>query len=141
VRRRTPSPAGSLRHAVALLALACFGLGNLAAFAHELGERHVRCAEHGELIHVAPAGAVSQANVPRAIGPSGEIGRSRSAASAEHDHCFVSITSRVRAASFKTAAAILAPPPAGWAVRIASDLVVVDSQARFRLAPKASPPV
>jgi len=76
----------ALVQALAALAAVLPVLASLSLARHETTVQHVRCAEHGELLHLAPAAAAlpapagKSATDTRAVGP-----EARSAAA--HEHC------------------------------------------------------
>ena len=125
-----------MRLAAALAAFACFA-GRLATLEHAAHERHVACAEHGELEDVpsiAHQGEVLHAEAAFENGGAPDQGHG-------HDHCiFASHARHSSAASARPVWGVLAlspsppPPPAGAAIpRPLGPL--------YRLAPKTSPPV
>jgi hypothetical protein len=108
--------------------------GQFFALSHEISVRHVRCAEHGELTHVATA-----AGSPAAA-PAEDIARTEEAASATaHDHCTLAVTlqASVGPLSRQSAGSSLPPPvpflPPGEAPSR-------DRAFLLASAPKTSPP-
>jgi hypothetical protein len=123
------------RLTAALLAFACFA-GQLVSLAHVANERHVACAEHGELEHlpsVAHAGEVVRAEASFENGAA--PGESRG-----HDCCvFASHARHSSAATARPGPAVLArapsaPPP------LAARAAPRQLRVLYRLAPKTSPP-
>jgi hypothetical protein len=118
----------------ALTALA-FMLASLAGVAHEASTTHVRCAEHGELIH--------------ADGPAGSVAASRDSVATERDstkphgddHCV--IASGVRQSRIVPHAPIVVPVVAAidGLVVAAPHTARAPSSSLYRTAPKTSPPV
>jgi hypothetical protein len=108
----------------------------LAVLAHTAAEVHVRCAEHGDVVH---AGTAPEGQPPTLLA---ELDVLRSGGGAEggehHEHC--------RAATATRAA--LAEPPGLTSCRTATvEQVAAAGEApapagtpRYRLAPKQSPP-
>jgi hypothetical protein len=122
---------------VAVMAAAIFA--QLLSLSHEMTVRHFRCAEHGELTHVA---SISLAGASDALS-----GRTHSAVRAPeretgdaHEHCGVAFTVEGSSCTPSPGGAIgaVTPPPA---VR-PSPARVVPSGRIFVLAsaPKTSPP-
>jgi hypothetical protein len=114
-----------------------FGLSQLLASWHEAAVRHVRCAEHGEMVDVeASHGPVF--NDGRATGTTVE--GAESATPSEHEHCAVALALRGSAQLqvVRAAVRLVAPPVA---VRPAVDPAPRPGRA-FVLAsaPKTSPP-
>src|SRR5690606_524125 len=114
-----------------------FVAGNLGSLLHEATERHARCPEHGELMHVeaaAPGAAGEDARDVAALArPSSDSSEH------EHEHCFLCPSSRERACLGPIHAAALAP-----VARFAPPPARAESAPRARhvyaLAPKNSPP-
>jgi hypothetical protein len=117
-----------------VLALALLS-AQLGAAAHFAVVRHEVCAEHGELVH--PDGGVHAA-APRGASAFPALTASEARGGHGHDHCVVVGTRRQALAASRAEftclerddgrvlpSAALAPPPC---------------EARFRLAPKQSPP-
>jgi len=76
---------------IAVFVTAAATLAQFFALSHEVTVRHFRCAEHGELTHVAVlAGPVAEA---RASGQPDDALRAGDLATADaHDHCAVAFT-------------------------------------------------
>ena len=126
--------AKSLTVAVMAAAMAA----QLLSISHEMTVRHFRCAEHGELTHVAAmVAAPAEAPSQRA----NDALRARDAESVdEHEHCGVAFTIEGSSCTPSTGgASTLAPPPP--APRPAPSAVSWHERA-FVLAsaPKTSPP-
>ena len=125
----------STRVLAALTALA-FVLSNIAGLVHETTTKHVRCAEHGELVDatagVAPP-AVGDDPVAQAAGDG--------VPSAKHAHC--AFSSAMRASRVLPRSPAIAPAR----VTIVSvalhsrDHAAASGAAIYRTAPKTSPPV
>ena len=114
-----------------------FGLSQLLASWHEAAVRHVRCAEHGEMVDVeASHGPVL--NDGRTTGTTVE--GAETATPSEHEHCAVALALRGSAQIqvVRAAVRLVAPPVA---VRPAVDPAPRPGRA-FVLAsaPKTSPP-
>jgi hypothetical protein len=123
--------------ALALALVAVVGLAPLSLSQHESVVQHVRCARHGELMHLG------RATSPAPLSAAGErqpaLRAARPSALDEHEHCTTPLTEQdgappiiaragVRAAiaTPTTPSPVSAPPP-GRAVLLAT-------------APKTSPP-
>lgn len=112
-----------------------FVLSSLIGLVHEATTSHVRCAEHGELIHGDPgtaATATSHATIERGHGLGGET--------RGHEHCELTYSNHdsrcaPRPPVVQTAPAI-AFDPAVAPVRVAH----ARSTILYRTAPKTSPP-
>jgi len=110
-------------------------LGQLLTVSHEATVRHFRCAEHGDLTHVAITGAEA------ALSPSADrIGAHQGLASDGHEHCAAAFTVRDGARPVVIKALVrYAPPPVvvrepRSIVGLPGRLIVLAS------APKTSPP-
>jgi hypothetical protein len=94
-----------------VIATACVG-GQLLAATHEATERHVRCAEHGEITHVGP-GADGAVDAPRDAPRDAAWAGAQVEATAAHDHCSFVIAARRPQGQrivFASAAPAIAPP-------------------------------
>lgn len=103
----------------------------LVAIAHA-GARHVRCAEHGELVHLAVGSPARDiATGAPSLTPS-------SAVEDEHDHCSVPVTTQ---RSADDPPAIATPVPTQGPRPVATPGAVPARQlVVYRFAPKNSPP-
>lgn len=115
--------------------IASFLAMSIGGVAHHAVERHQRCAEHGELIHVEVAGGtvVVEASANPAI-ERGDLQQEDA-----HDHCDIAMASRDHATApggdTPTCVDLEDQPAASIAPRLAAS-----GPARYRLAPKTSPP-
>lgn len=115
----------ALLAALTAVALLCAGLADRL----HRQERHVRCPEHGELMHVADSGTEAPLSSLRADDASGG-----------HEDCELGALGTQRALVLPVAVA--AAPAIALEAPPAPRLVVWSpSQPLFRLAPKLSPPV
>ena len=122
--------------AAALAAL--FLLGQAATLAHLAVETHIRCPEHGEIIHSRrgpEAGGPAHLHVPPCV-----RGQPR-APGHEHEECLVVLHGRDRALVTSAPTVGASPPPVPRA-----PVALVESRRGpptfvYRLAPKNSPPV
>jgi hypothetical protein len=120
------------RSGVALVAMLVV-IAQLAGFAHEAAVRHVRCAAHGELVEATDAGATSIFADSTAVHQAGDR-----RADADHDHCTIATAIHAAAAVAPPAWTGAASPPAAMVAD--GSVAAVASVARYRLAPKTSPP-
>jgi hypothetical protein len=119
-------------------------LGQLGSVAHEATERHVRCAEHGELSHV---GAESSAGGSHTLtlGVEGQGDRSRSVAdqattpSTAHEHCAFLFSGR-RDSSRPILLVVPAPEPALPPAPGAAPILAAPAERILLSAPKIAPP-
>ncbi len=143
---RRPTHSHALRSA---WVLALFVAGYLLGQLHLASERHVVCADHGEVTHEsdrghAAAASCAPAPAPFAASEDGEEAGEAElvpgrVAEAEHHHCPLASFHREDLAPFES----LRSPPhaASQAVGVPVCVAVVRHEAkRFRLAPKQSPP-
>ena len=130
---RATAAARSLTVAVMAAAM----VAQLLSISHEMTVRHFRCAEHGELTHVA-ALAISAADLP-AQRASDALRTGNAQATDTHEHCGVTFTVQgASCTSIGVASGAVPPPPA---LRPAPSSVSWRGRA-FVLAsaPKTSPP-
>jgi hypothetical protein len=117
--------------------IAGFVFSQLLASWHEAGVRHVRCAEHGEMVDVEASHGPAF-NDGRATGTTVE--GAETATPSEHEHCAVALALRgsAQVQVVRAAVRLVAPP---MAVRPAVDPAPRPGRA-FVLAsaPKTSPP-
>jgi hypothetical protein len=133
---RRPSKRGTGVRLFAVALVISVGFGQLAASWHRASVRHVRCAEHGEVTHLAALSA------PGTVAASGRttLAPSETGAPSEHDHCGVVLAAQAGAHARPLRTAVpFAPPPV--VARIVADTVDLRGRA-FVLAsaPKTSPP-
>jgi hypothetical protein len=110
-------------------------VGQLVAVSHEAAVRHFRCAEHGELTHVALTGT------ERALSPTSDrIGSHENQLSDGHEHCAVAFTVRDGQRPVVYGSLVrYAPPPI--VVRAARSTVAQPGRpVVLANAPKTSPP-
>jgi hypothetical protein len=114
--------------ATAILLVVC----TVAVQTQEVAVAHVRCHEHGQLIHVTGVTTDSADRAPgmRSIRP----GRG---AAADHEHCPVAGTTHCTFTALTPPAAAIVATVAFTRVPIASEHA---ARTTFRLAPKTSPP-
>ena len=134
-RMRTPTQFVAPRRVMAVVTVLAFVFAGIMGRAHEATTSHVRCAEHGELVH----GATHLEAIELARDTI--VDEQAPANAQNHEHCELACASR--AASLQARSFVL--------VRIAlatADLVVAAPHAAtphrdglYRTAPKTSPPV
>jgi hypothetical protein len=131
---------------ILILSLAVLFAGEaVVALAHR-AQRHVRCSEHGELIHVGVAGdpalaldrLAEQARAGQT--PSDVARRAPPTGEPEHEHCFILGMSRERATPSACARTVPAATPIAQAAASKTDDVSPRARAVYRIAPKNSPP-
>ena len=122
--------------AFTLAVVVAASLAQFASLAHEMTVRHFRCAEQGELTHVA-------ATRGEAAGPAPAAGQSMRAHDADradaHEHCSVLFTvgSAASVAAPVVSGELAAPPPAP---RPAAPRMAGGRDVALAAAPKTSPP-
>ena len=124
--------------ALALVAMATALAGQFVAMSHEMAVRHFRCAEHGDLTHVATA-ALDAVEL-REAAKGAAIGSEDVLAREGHEHCLVTFTvSNGAPVPVVLTVARYAPPPAAF--RAIPTITRLPGRA-FVLAsdPKTSPP-
>ena len=115
-------------------------LGQFASLAHEMTVRHFRCAEHGELTHVAAAVSATSADASaRADAAKAALRAPAATAVDAHEHCGLSFTVEGSApAPSACASGRLAPPPPALAP--AAPRLQGGRAVALAAAPKTSPP-
>jgi hypothetical protein len=136
--RRTAAPAIASSRATAAVALLVFVLSSWLGAKHDATTIHVRCAQHGELMdRGAPLASESRST---ASDRERRVHSAPDDAVGGHEHCFLSTMIR-------TPRIVPAPPvlAAAQLAVVASTVVAVHvaiarDRARYRTAPKTSPP-
>lgn len=131
-----------LRHVLAAVAWVCLGT-QLSALTHFLVVEHVRCAEHGDLIHAHEQHEVDADEEIAHLGapplqqcftPSGE------ADDHDHDHCLIS-SERREPSVLASTPSILASTSTYTAILSQSFSELVLASRVYAFAPKTSPPM
>ena len=126
-----------IRVQAALTAL-IFVVSSLIGLVHEATTKHVRCAEHGELMHGDPA----QAARATTTAPQRDSVVRDVAATVPHRHEHCSLTSTTRDSRVELRGPVVAPAP--LAISEVADgthrIVTLRSDSVYRTAPKTSPP-
>jgi hypothetical protein len=127
--------------ALGVLYLAASLVGEFASSSHELGAAHARCAEHGEITHVAVDPQALGRLPPRADELTHVTGDAAGANSA-HEHCLLAAATRRRvllmlpagfeAVPFGTPPLVMSPPTLD---------LPAPGDCLLATAPKTSPPV
>jgi hypothetical protein len=131
-----------IRVQAALTAFA-FVLSSLIGLIHEATTRHVRCAEHGELMHGDAITATrSAAEAPRhgLVVAGSAVRDATTTAMHAHEHC--SLTSRTRDSRVELRPPALVPAPLAISdvPNAAPHVVASRGDSIYRTAPKTSPP-
>jgi len=126
------------RHTSRVLAVllgVTFVLSSLLGLIHEATTPHIRCAEHGELIHGEGTSTVAASSTSHAT-----IERGLDGARPDHEHCQLTCSGH-------ELRSVPRPPVVGTAPSIAFELpappqhvVHVRGTTLYRTAPKTSPP-
>ena len=125
--------------ALTLGAVVVASLGQFASLAHEMTVRHFRCAEHGELTHVAANASPSSDGTGRATAAKDALRAPAAAAVDAHEHCGLTFTVEGSApAPSACASSRLAPPPPALAP--AAPRLQGGRDVALAAAPKTSPP-
>ena len=109
--------------------------------AHETGVRHVRCAEHGELTHLARRGGEDPGSVASAAnGPA--VTRDRASAEAGHDHCALALLVGQAVGPVRSSSGVAAGIAESGATMCSerADAGPIPGERLLGLAPKTSPP-
>ncbi|CAN5915714.1 hypothetical protein BH11MYX3_BH11MYX3_08880 [soil metagenome] len=131
---RHPHAARRSRVAAAIAALALVMAG-LLGVAHEATTRHVRCAEHGELIHSATVTGVRLV----ASDTGSLVDSLPTTETHDHEHCLLAAASR--ALTLESRPLVLTQiPVVASALAVAPAADARPGYALYRTAPKTSPP-
>jgi hypothetical protein len=131
--RRRSNHRGRFSRLVALFVSALCLTGQLLAAAHEATERHILCAEHGEVTHlrVTPASSAD---------PGGNDGvKAQPEADAGHDHCGI-LARLVRRQAGPILLVSSAPEPAPRPQPAPAPVVPPETELILLNAPKIAPP-
>lgn len=133
-RRGAPYRAQTARAQAALTALA-FVLASLFGILHEAATSHVRCAQHGELIHRDATVANTEGT-----GPDVALRDLQVEARPGHEHC--ALTSTTRESRLVPRPPAMAPAPVAVSRRSATTprAMPAPGAGLYRTAPKTSPP-
>ncbi len=131
---RTPFASAS-RHRRSLVAIACL-LAQAFALVHLFAMHHVRCAEHGDLLHVEERGA--SAHEPLTEQQHAALGASEQNAGHQGDHC-TTLTERRDLRTWCSEPMAVLPPSELTSLPFAQAPTLV-ARPLYRLAPKISPP-
>lgn len=132
-----------LRRGIAAALATLYAFGALAALAHVATVEHVRCPEHGDLVHAASAHLGADAPPPASAYSAQERLRRGDLATehADHEHCGVLARHAPEGASAPVTAASRALTTAVlWAPVTPGEEAVCHGQPGYRLAPKQGPP-
>ena len=132
--------AGLARTLLAGVLLVVAAAAPFAASWHEASVQHVRCAEHGELTHVAVATIAGAAHQRRAGAARVTVNRGNAGTPSGHEHCELAFVVQRNAQPpvIQTTARML--PPRMVASRPALVLPIPGRASLLASAPKTSPP-
>jgi hypothetical protein len=127
------------RGLAALVVLAFLG-NSLANYIHKAVERHARCPEHGEIIHVRGELAQTAADAATPASPgSHALPAAPDEDGHEHEHCYLCPTTRERLSTVSVASALLNIAPTLPRLAIHASVAPARSTI-YIVAPKTSPP-
>ena len=132
----------TIRVQAALTAFA-FVLSSLIGLIHEATTRHVRCAEHGELMHGDAITATrSVAVAPRhdRVVAGSAVHDATTTAMHAHEHCSLTSTTRDSRVELRPPAIVPAPLAISDVADAAPRVVAARGDSVYRTAPKTSPP-
>jgi hypothetical protein len=123
--------------ALAALVGVAFVLSSLIGLVHEATTSHIRCAEHGELIHGEPGAvstsvAMSHATLERGLGTDGHA--------RGHEHCQLTFSTHESRCAPRPPVVVAAPAVVGELAAAPLRTLVVRPASLYRTAPKTSPP-
>jgi hypothetical protein len=134
---RRPGARLPIRLQAALTALV-FVVSSLIGLVHEATTKHVRCAEHGELIDGDPALATRAA--AKAPEPDSVVRDAGVPPVHGHEHCLVTSTSRASRIEVRPPAVAPAPLAISEVASAAPRVIASRGLRIYRTAPKTSPP-
>lgn len=142
-----PHPRSALR-LLATLLVAGHALASLLTALHGLHVDHVRCAEHGEMVHVHDEEGADDAPAASQAAPDDgaqHIGSSAPPLAHAHDHCqALSVREQGDAFAMSPASAVTLPGAPSNAVLVARSApqgtIATTGPPPLTLAPKTSPP-
>lgn len=127
------------RGLAALVILAFVG-SSLASYIHKAVERHARCPEHGEIIHVSGALAQVPDSAPATPSPSNHARPvSPEDSGHDHEHCYLCPNTRERMDMVVAAGTVSNAPPI-LPRTVAGTVAAPIYSELYALAPKTSPP-
>jgi hypothetical protein len=129
------------RALAALLGVA-FLLSSLIGLVHEATTSHIRCAEHGELIHGEPGAVASAAAASAAVTSHAtlERGTGTGGQASGHEHCQLTYSTHESRCAPRPPVVIAAPAIVGELAAVAQRTETARSTSLYRTAPKTSPP-
>jgi hypothetical protein len=134
---RRPGARLSIRVQAALTALA-FVLSSMIGLIHEATTRHVRCAEHGEMMH-GDATVASRA-ATRAPSRDSVVHDAPVAVMHRHEHCSLTSTTRTSRVATRPPAIVAAPVAISDVATATPCVIASRGDSLYRTAPKTSPP-
>lgn len=137
------------RRALALLLAGVYVLSLSGSLLHQILVDHVRCADHGDLVHAAPGAhdhqSFSVAPVATAALAASDRATETHLDGHAHEHCavaaFASMAATTSAIVVVAAPSSPLPPPDAPVLSPPAPHTPWTDRERFRLAPKGSPPV
>lgn len=140
VTRVRPHTVKRRRHVTAVLTVLAFAFAGMVGRVHEATTSHVRCAEHGELIHgVVPDAAAVVAATPQAS--QDRVAHDGPRAPGEpHEHCLLAYASREVSTEARGLALTSIALPTTNIARARPDVPAPRRDGVYRTAPKTSPP-
>jgi predicted cobalt transporter CbtA len=139
MHRPLASVAFARRTALAVLVL--FVIGSIASSLHMALVRHAVCAEHGEVVHVAPAAPAPGCDSALHEHDSRQWSSTPSDSSDAHDHCPVALQARERGLAWTPTRAVVQKHGPPLVRTCAPSYAPVPTLSRLFFAPKHSPPV
>lgn len=123
-----------MNRALAALLGFAFVLANLVGFVHEATTVHVRCAEHGEMVH-GETGRIIDAASHATLAADGGATEIRG-----HEHCALASLIRESRCAPQAPSLVLAPVTITAQATAPDAVAAVRDVSVYRIAPKTSPP-
>lgn len=127
-------PRRPVNRVVSALIGVAFVLASLFGFAHEAATTHVRCAEHGEMMHGGPR------PVDLSAAKHGRVSAGGSAEVRGHEHCALASAMRESRVAPHVPSIVAAPVSIDNVATAPAARSVSRTFQLFRSAPKTSPP-
>jgi hypothetical protein len=117
-----------------------FLLSSLIGLIHEATTSHVRCAEHGELVHGEPGAVASASSISSTAHATLERGVGTGGDARGHEHCQLTFSSHESCCAPRPAVVAAAPAVVGELAAAPVRTAGAYTVSLYRTAPKTSPP-
>lgn len=136
-----PRASDAVARRTSFLVLALFVVGSLAGSLHMALVRHAVCAEHGELVEVAPSSAGGTCDNAKHIRHPASWTAAPGAIDGEHEHCQIATQARERVVAWTPIRVVARTEPTVVPRVCATCPARLPAVSPLFLAPKHSPPI